>query len=175
MQQKVTQFFHNFADALTIYDYLALTLLLLLFLLCIVLAIFARNRAGLAVFFALIAFTLLVAGPFGVKIALDSIIRSNSIEITNVQKLNFSDALVIDGTLTNKGKVNFSKCDIKVSVVKEYANQYLQMLFNLKPIMTKKHTVEGIEIAQSVQFNIVIDQFTLNDGFITNAKGECYP
>jgi len=160
---------------LTIYDYLGLALLFLLFLLCILLAIFAKNKAGLALFFALIAFSLLIAGPFGIKIAFDSIIRANTIEINSIQKLNFSDALVIDGTVTNRGKVDFSKCDIKVFITKEHSNNYLQMLYNLKPIMTHKHTVEEIKILESVSFNIVIDNFKLENGFIVTAKGECYP
>ena len=175
MQHKINQYFQNFTDALTIYDYLGFVLLFLLFLLSILLAIFARNKAGVAIFFALIAFTLLIAGPFGVKIAFDKIIRANSVEITKTQILNFSDALVVDGKIQNIGKVDFSKCSVKVMVVKEYSNEYLQALFNLKPIFSHTKEVVEIPMTQIKEFNIVIDQFTLKDGFIVNAKGECYP
>lgn len=175
MQEKVTQFLYNFADALTIYDYLGFALLLLLFLLFIVIAILARARVSTALFFSLLAFMLLTVGPFGVKAGFDYLIRANDVQISNFKKLIYSDSVAVEGKLTNIGKIDFSKCLVRINIVKDVENEYLQHLYNLKPLATKMIELNKIAMNDSKSFQIVIDEFTLQKDFSVIAKGECYP
>lgn len=175
MQEKIINYFNNFAQSLTMYDYLGFAILLLVFILFIVLAILARNRIGTALFFSLFAFMLLIAGPFGVKFGFDQLIRKNSVGVEDYKKLVYSDSVTVDLNITNKGKIDFSKCEVKVFAVKDVKNSYLQHLYNLKPLARSTKVIEDIQIGQTKEFKSVIDNFTKQDGFNIRAKGECYP
>jgi hypothetical protein len=175
MQQKITRFFYDFADALTLYDYLGFVLLFLLFILCIVLAVVSSQKLFTSLFFAFLSFMLLIAGPFGVKIGFDHFIRANDVTITKFQTMHYSDSLLIQGSITNNGKIDFSHCKITLKAVKSVQNEYLQMLYNFKPYATKVIQSADIPINEVKKFEAVIDEFTLKEGFTVIGKGACYP
>jgi hypothetical protein len=175
MQQKITLFFYDFADALTLYDYLGFVLLFLLFVLCVVLAVVSSQKLLTALFFAFLSFMLLVAGPFGVKIGFDHFIRANEVEITKMQKMHYSDSLLVEGTITNIGKIDFSYCKITIKAVKAVENEHLQMLYSFKPYATKVIQSADIPMNEVENFKAVIDNFTLKEGFTVLGKGACYP
>ncbi|MGM0622428.1 MAG: DUF2393 family protein [Campylobacterota bacterium] len=176
MQEKLTQYFNDFAQALTIYDYLGFAILGLLFILCVILALLLRAKAGFALFFATVAFILLVAGPFGVKYLFDKIARAHEIEITKSQKLVYSNSLVIDASLTNKAKIDFSHCKVTFKVYVPHENRFLDFIQSLQPIAVSSHTIDKkIQIAQNVTFNHIIDEFEYEDPFSIQTKGACYP
>ena len=176
MQEKITQYFHDFAHALTIYDYLGFAILGLLFILCIILAVLLRAKAGFALFFATVAFTLLIAGPFGVKTLFDHIARANEIEIEKSQKLVYSNSLVIEASLTNSAKVDFTSCEVRFRVYTPNENRFLNLISRFQPIIVSSLTLEKkIPMGKTVTFDHIIDDFEYDDAYAIQTKGVCYP
>jgi len=176
MQQKAIAFFNDFTASLTLYDYLGFVLLGLFFIFFIILSIVVRKKPLAALFFGLFACTILVAGPLGVKEIFDRLIRSAEISLDNVQKLHYSNALIIEGSLQNSGKIEYSKCSVHIRIYQDRKNKYLNYVQKFLPLYTKKVQLQGpIAKMQSQSFETTIEQFNYSNDYKVNVYGECYP
>ena len=176
MQEKVVVFFNSFIQSLTIYDYLGFALLGLLFLLLIILAILMRSRTAIVLFFTFVAFMLVTAGPFGVKYGFDHLVRSSEVTVDKAQKLQYSSALLVEGKITNTGKIDYSKCEIGFKVVQPADNKALALLHWLRPIAYSHLVVDKkLQRGQSEGFEHMIDGFTYEDAFEIKTIRKCYP
>ncbi len=175
-QKLITDYFNDFVSAMTLYDYLGMALLVLFFIFFIVLAVSLRQKTAAAIFFSLLAFVTLLAGPFGVKEGFDELIRKTDTTISEYKKLNYSNALVVKGKLKNSGKIDFSRCKLHVRVLKVSDNKYMNYLNRLRPVATKTQPLDkALAKGDDISFDVIIDNFTYQNDFNVTAKGECYP
>ena len=99
----------NYITHFSMYDYVAYAWLILLFFITILLAtVLSKKTPFFSVFLLIVSLVLLFVGPFVLKHYLDKTLRPTKIEINLVQKLNFSDTLIVDGYITNLSKRKFS-------------------------------------------------------------------
>ena len=129
MKEKAIAFIH----LLILYDYILFGAVIALFILFLLLAILIRHRIGLSIFFILLAFVFLLLGPtLGYKM-MHSFLYKNSIKITTIKQLEFTDALLIEGDLTNTSKLEFLTCKIKAAAYKVSGKKILDMIYPYKP------------------------------------------
>ncbi|MEA3522929.1 MAG: DUF2393 family protein [Campylobacterota bacterium] len=129
MKQKIIAFI----DGLILYDYILFGAVILLFILFLILAILLRRNVAISVLSVFIAFLILILGPtLGYKI-MHQFLYKNEVNITKVKKLEFTDALLIEGILKNSSKMDFLTCKIKASAYKVSGNTIQDMIYPFKP------------------------------------------
>jgi hypothetical protein len=129
MKQKLIAFI----DGLILYDYILFGAVGLLFILFLILAILLRRKVGISVFSVLLAFLVLLLGPtLGYKM-MHQFLYKNEVTITKIKKLEFTDALLIEGTLKNSSKMDFLTCKIKAGAYKVTGKTIPDMIYPFKP------------------------------------------
>jgi hypothetical protein len=122
-----------FIDSLILYDYILFGVVALLFILFLILAIVLRNRVGISIFIILLAFATLLLGPtLGYKFMHDFLFK-NSVKITTIKQLEFTNALLIKGTITNNSKMKFLTCKIKAGAYKVTGKKIPDMIYPYRP------------------------------------------
>jgi len=156
------------------YDYVLFGISGALFLLVLFLAILLREKVGLSLFLVLLSFIILIAGPImGYNYIHANIYKTEISELT-IKKLEFSQAVVIKGTLTNLGKVNFKKCEISSSAYKGASNFLEEIVFPLKPFMKRSIIEEEIiDINNSIDFKLLLEPFTYSNEYNISLKVNC--
>ncbi len=102
-----------------IYDYAAYIWLILLFFFTVLLSIVLARRAPvISLLLVVISLLLLFIAPFTLKHYLVKYIRVSSTQTLLIKKLNFSDTLIVTGSLTNLSKNSFSTCSVSIGVIK---------------------------------------------------------
>jgi len=166
----------NYITHFSMYDYVAYAWLILLFFITILLAtVLSKKTPFFSVFLLIVSLVLLFVGPFVLKHYLDKTIRPTKIEINLVQKLNFSDTLIVDGYITNLSKRKFSICTIHVEVIKKGKNSLQDILNKLKPIR-KKSTIlkDAVDKNSTDSFRVVFNNFTYSKDFNVSVGSSCY-
>jgi len=169
VKEKLTAFI----DALNLYDYLFFGGVFFVFLLFILITILLRKHIFLALLFLLSGFTLVLLSPtLGYK-EFHTYLYKNKITLLSYKKLHFSDAVVIEGNLTNESKFDFTECTIYASVFKVTKNKYKNILYKLKPL--KKMTIVQTDIKkkQTRYFKMIIDPFTYEKDFNVTIGSLC--
>jgi len=164
----------DFINHLLIYDYLLFGGIFILFILLLVLAIALKNKMGLAIFMVLLAFGVLTIGPVVGYIKLHQYLFKNKISLYEVKALEFTEALLIKGEITNSSKRPFQECTIYVGVHKVSHNQYLDRLYPSLPF--KKGSlklVEHIKPGESAPFKLFVEPFRYTKDYNITIKGEC--
>ncbi|MEA1983412.1 MAG: DUF2393 domain-containing protein [Campylobacterota bacterium] len=169
MKSKITAF----VDGLIMYDYLLFAGSFFLFFLFIILAILLRKRLLLGVFFVLFGFSILLIGPTLGYVKLHEYLFKNSTKLISQKKLNFSDAVVVIGSITNESQKNFSSCKITASAYKVTSNKYRNYLKKLKPFKKMSIVVEDIEISTSKEFKIIVEPFTYARDYNISLGADC--
>lgn len=159
-----------------VYDYVAYAWLILLFFVAILLAIFIAKKSPLfSIFTVLISLILLFVGPFVIKNYLDQYLRPTHNTVMLVNKLTFSDALVVTGEVKNISKINYSICNIEITVLKS-SDGYIQTTINkLKPL--RKQTIfidEPLDINATKDLRIVFDNYTYAEDVNVSIDSKCY-
>lgn len=170
MKDKITDFIHH----LLIYDYLLFAGVILAFLLILILAIVLRNRLGLAVFLVLLAFVVLTVGPIVGYLQLHRVLFANTVQTEQIKKLEFTEALLIRGTITNASKRPFSECTLNAGVHKVKHNRYIDPIYPHIPFRKSALVVPGpIEPGKSVPFKLIIEPFRYTSDFNVTLKADC--
>ncbi len=166
----------NYINHFTIYDYFAYAWLILLFFTLLVLAIMLSKKTPLfSVFLVLLSFTLLFVGPFALKSYLDNTLRKTEVSTKNVQKLHFTNTLIVQGEVKNLSKRELNLCSIDVKVIKLGKNSFQNFLNRLKPIRKKSITLKKrLDINSSIEFKVVFDNFNYTKEFNTSLSSKCY-
>lgn len=176
MLKNLKQRLIDYTESLTTYDYAAFGWLLFLLVTLILLAIIlSKKKPKLASFFIFVTFIMMFIAPIGLKIFLDETIRKVEIVDQNHTALQFSKALVITGSVENKGKIDFNKCYIKTNIIKVSDNKYKNIFNYLKPI--RKRTIildEQISQNQSKEFKVVFEKFNYPKEYTVTVSAECY-
>jgi len=172
IKYRFLDYFHH----LTVYDYFAYTLVLVFFIFSILLSIMIGKKfPKIAIFYLFLSFLLTVSSPIMIKIFFDKTAKKVEILELKIKRLNFAKMLVVRGKLKSKAEVDFKKCRVFVSVIKEDSNKYKNILNNLKPkrylsILLNKALKRG----DSLDFKMDIKDFHPTYKYKTKVYGECY-
>jgi hypothetical protein len=170
MKAKIIDFIHH----LIIYDYLLFGGIFILFLLLLIIAIVVRHKLGFAIFFVLVAFGLLSAGPVGGYIALHNYLFKNSLKIHEVKALQYTKALLIKGDINNTSKLPFKECTLHVGVYKVTHNHYLDRIYPYIPFKKSSMVVqEKILPKQSTPFKFIVEPFRYSKDYNITIKADC--
>jgi hypothetical protein len=166
----------NYLTHFTMYDYMAYSWLILIFFVSLLLSIFlAKKSAVFSVLILLISLSLLFAGPFMIKNYLDKQLRANETKTTMIKKLNFSDAMIVEGEVKNLSKNTFTICSVEISILKIDAGFFQNFKNQLKPLMKQTISVNNpIDINMSEKFRVVFDGYTYNEDVNVSVKSNCY-
>jgi hypothetical protein len=163
-----------FIDQLLIYDYLLFGTVIALFILLLLLAILLRKKTALAISLVFIAFLTLILGPTVGYLQLHKFLFSTNSRITEVKELEFSQAIVIKGELSNTSKHQFSTCKIRADLYKVSGNTYLDLLYPLNPFK-KMSILQDVNLSpgQSSDFKMIVEPFTYSKEYNVSIQTEC--
>jgi len=165
---------HDFIASLHLYDYIVFGISGALFVLILLLAILLRKKAILSLVLVLVAFIILVALPIGGYNYIHTQLYKTELTNLNIKRLEFSEAVVIKGTITNRGKQNFSKCSISSQAYKGASGLLQELIYPLKPF--QKVSIlkqEELGIGQSLDFKLVMEPFTYTNEYNISMKVNC--
>ncbi len=156
------------------YDYIFFATSSTLFLLLLVLAIILREKTVLSLTLVLLAFIILIAGPvLGYQYVHSTLYKTEITEL-NIKKLEFSQAIIIKGKLTNQGKQSFKECKISSKAYKGPTNFLEEIVLPLKPFLKMSIIQTDIlDINQSREFKIILEPFTYENEYNISVKASC--
>ncbi len=161
-------------DSLTKYDFMAIGWILFLSLLLFVLAALIKRKA---ISYTLLAFGLIsiFIGLPAVKYIMDGYLRASKVHVLDKKLLRYSKSLVVKGTVENRSRLDFRRCDLALLIYRKYDNPLKQTAAFLKPIAVRiKHIDTPIKKDETKHFQIIVDHFTTRD-FNLNVLSRCYP
>jgi len=165
---------HDFIASLHLYDYILFGISGALFVLILLLAILLRNKAILSLILVLLAFIILVALPISGYKYIHGQLYKTELTNLNIKRLEFSEAIVIKGTITNQGKVDFHKCTIGSQAYKGASGFLQEIVYPLKPFQKVSIVKqEELGIGQSLDFKLVMEPFTYTDEYNISMKVNC--
>jgi hypothetical protein len=170
MKQKIIAFI----DGLILYDYILFGGVIALFILFLILAILLRRHVGLSVFIILLAFIILLLGPTLGYIQLHKFLYKNEIKITEIKKLKFTNALLIEGNLKNISKMSFHTCKIKAGAYKVSGKKIPDMIYPFKPFKhgyLKLDTI--IKPDETKSFKLFIEPFNYKKDYNITIGANC--
>ena len=163
----------NFIDGLIPYDYILFGSVLALFVLFIVLAILLRKKITLALFLVLLAFATFLLGPTLGYVTMHKFLFKNHTELISQKKLNFSQAVVVKGTITNDSNFDFKSCRITASAYKVTPNKYKNYVYKLKPFKKMSIFENDIKKGETREFKIIVEPFTYNRDYNISLGANC--
>jgi len=171
---KLKEVFQDFAQTLHMYDYVLFGVSGALFLVLLFLAILLRNKVGLSLLIVLISFIILIAGPIVGYNLIHGSLYKTKISDLSIKKLEFTQAVIIKGTITNLGKENFKKCKISSSAYRGAHNVLEEWVYPLKPFIKRSIIKEEqIDINSSIDFKILLEPFTYSKEYNISLKVNC--
>ena len=162
-----------FLDQLILYDYLLFGGTILLFILFLLLAVLLHKRVLLFFVMVLLAFGVIIAGPTVGYTKLHAFIFKNSVSISEAKALEFTEALLVRGTLTNDSKRDFNVCKISVGAYKVANNFFLDTLYPLNPFQKASILLEHIPPGQEIDFKLFIEPFSYSWEYNISIGSEC--
>lgn len=163
----------TFIDGLITYDYILFGVSFILFILFIILALLLRKKLFIALVFILFGFASLVLGPTLGYIQMHKYLFKNSTKLLSQKKLNFVEAVVVKGTITNESKFDFTECKITAEVYKVTKNKYRNYLFKLKPFQKMSILEYDVQKGQTREFKIIVEPFRYKKDYNISLKGHC--
>jgi len=174
MKQQINEFIQN----LVIYDYILFGATFFLFILLIVLAIVLRGKMALAMLSILMAFLVLILAPTLGYTQMHTFLYKTEAQIDSIKKLEFTPALVINGTYTNHSNFNFTTCKIKAKVFKVATNEMLasikNSLFPFNPFAKETIIVnKDIKPNESNTYKLIIEPFNYQKDYNVSVGISC--
>lgn len=164
----------NFVATLHDYDYILFAISGALFFLILLLAIILRHRTGLSLLLVFISFVIIIAGPIIGYNYIHATLFKTEISDLTIKRLEFSEAVVIKGNLTNLGKQPFHKCTISSKAYRGATNFLEEMVYPLKPFLKMSIVKEeDINVSQSVDFKMILEPFTYSKEYNISIKANC--
>lgn len=165
--------FQDFADGLIAQDFVLFGSVLLLFIFLIVLALVIRRKLKTAIFLVLLAFTIVIITPSYGYIKLHQYLFKNKVELLSQKKLNFVEAVVVKGNITNIATRDFAKCQITAYASKASSNKLKNYLYELKPFQKMSITIDELLRGQTKEFKIIVEPFTYQYNYNISVEAEC--
>lgn len=97
----------------------------------------------------------------------------NSTKIISQKRLEFMDAIVLKGSLTNESNFDFSSCKITARVHKKSKNELKNYIYQFKTI--KKMTIIKKDISKesSMNFKMILEPFTYSKSYNISLGAKC--
>lgn len=169
MKEKIT----NFVNGLIPYDYMLFGGIFFLFILLLIIAILFRNRMGLSIFFLLLSFIILILGPvIGYKVMHAQLFKATP-KLHSQKKLEFVEAIVVRGSLTNESEFDFKSCKITAKVHKVSKNDLKNYIYQFKTLKKMSIVKENIPKGSSVDFKILVEPFSYSRDYNVTLGAKC--
>ncbi len=162
-----------FIDQLMLYDYLLFGGTVLLFILLLILALLLRRRLALALTCVLGAFAILVLGPTIGYVQLHNYLFKHETALTDVKALEFTDALLVRGTLTNTSKRDFERCRVSADVYKVVNNAVLDLFSPFIPFKKGTVVTQPLPKGETAEFKIFVEPFGYTKEYNVSIGAEC--
>ena len=162
-----------FLDTLIMYDYILFGASFTLFVLFIILGIVLRQKVALAVFLVLLAFAILLLAPTLGRVFMHDYLFANTATLISQKKLEFTEAIVVKGTLVNDSRFNFEECKITAHVHKVSKNALKNYLFQFKTIKKMSILEYDIQKTTSRDFKIIVEPFRYKRDYNITIGAKC--
>jgi hypothetical protein len=97
------------------------------------------------------------------------------VELTTAHQLIYSDTLIIQGHLSNHGKIDFTQCQINAYVYPKTDAGFMGFMQTLKPLrQTSISLDEPPTQNEQVSFELIWENMRLGEDQNLSVKGECY-
>jgi len=169
MKEKLLDFLHS----LSTYDFLYFAAVLVGFILLILFSLLLRKKPTIALLMLLCSLLELSLAPTIGFNYFHNYLYTNKITIEKAFKLQFVNAVLIEGNITNQSNFNFKSCKIKATILKDTHNRYKNLIFRLKPITTKTLIVKDIPKGADATFKFLIEPFKYQKDFNVSVDGVC--
>jgi uncharacterized SAM-binding protein YcdF (DUF218 family) len=169
MKEKIIAFVHGLIS----YDYILVGGVLFLFLLFLILAIILRNRTGLSIFLILLSFAILFLGPTLGYVEMRKYLFKNEVAMDSQQRLTFTPAIVVRGSLKNESQLDFKSCVITASALKASSSALKNFVYSLKPLKSKSIVELGLAKGDTRIFKIIVEPFTYQNDYNISLKASC--
>jgi len=163
----------TFVKELIVYDLILFGSSFILFILLIILGIILRQKTAIAVLIVLLSFSILFLVPTLGYIKMHEYLYKQKTELLSEKKLNFNNAIVVKGLITNESKRFFKKCSIKASAIKVTPNKFKNFIFSFKPIVTSIITEQNIEIGETREFKIIVEPYNYKGDYNIIIGAKC--
>lgn len=169
MKEDLQYFLHH----LIVQDYILFGVALTLFVLMLVLTLLLRRSLLASMLFLLLSFASLFAIPTLGYSAMHNYLFAHKVEINKIKALEFTNALIIKGQISNESKRNFSTCKISVGVYKVAHNALLDALYPLNPFKKQSIITSGIDKNSTIEYKVVVDNFNYQKDYNASVKAAC--
>jgi hypothetical protein len=169
MENKITAFI----DELIIYDYILFGAVIGVFFLLIIFAILLRKKSTLAMFTTLLALLVLLLGPTLGYIQMHQYLYKNSIKLVSQKKLEFVEAIVVKGTLSNESERDFESCKITANVHKVSKNSFKNYIYQFKTLKKMSILKENIPKGSTTNFKILVEPFRYSRDYNISLGANC--
>ena len=160
-------------DGLIMYDYILFGSVFVLFIVFILLGLLLRKKLFLAVTFILLAFFILILGPTLGFIKMHEYIFENSTVVTSQKRLQFTQAVVVRGSVTNTSNLDFKSCEITAKAHKVSANALKNYLYKYKKIKEMSVIETDIKKGETRDFKIILEPFTYTKDYNISIGADC--
>ena len=169
MEAKITAFI----DGLIKYDYILFGGVFILFILLIIFAILLRKKTFLAVMLLILSFLVLILGPTFGYIKMHRFLFKNSVVMSSQKKLQFTQAVVIKGNITNESKFDFESCKITAKAHKVSSNILKKHIYKFKTIQKMSILESDIMKGETRDFKMIMEPFTYSKDYNITLGAEC--
>ncbi len=164
----------SFVATLHDYDYILFAVSGGLFFLILLLAIVLRKKVGLSLLLILVAFVIIISGPILGYNYIHSTIFKTHISDLSIKRLEFSEAVVIKGTLTNLGKQAYKKCTLSSKAYRGATNFIEEIVYPLQPFQKMSIVKEeDINVSDNINFKMILEPFTYSKEYNISVKASC--
>ncbi len=170
MKEKLIVFFHG----LILYDFILFGATGALFILLIILAVILRHRTAISITSIALGFIILILAPTLGYIKMHDYLFKNDIHVTQIKALEFTDALLIQGTLTNSSKRSFTTCAIKAGAYKISGNAFMDTFLPFAPFKKGSRTLDTIMEPNATQsFKLFLEPFHYSKEYNITIRASC--
>lgn len=162
---------------LGLYDYLAFGWLIITFFILVFLSILvARKSSALSLLIIIISLIVFVVSPFLIKLKLTEIQRPVSTQLESLQKLTYSDTLIVNTTIFNHSTKDLRQCLVTTAIIKDIPTSGYRFYLNwLNPIDNQSILVsELLPKEGSMEYRAIFDDYTYEGNVTALIHAECY-
>ena len=169
MKAKITAFLNGLIS----YDYMLFGGVLVLFLLLISISIVLRKKIGLSIFIMLLSFIVLFVGPTIGYMKMHEYLFKSTTKLVSKKKLNFTQAVIVKGSLSNESNFYFKSCKITASAYRVTGNKIKDFVYKYKPFKKMTITEYDIDKNRTINFKIIVEPFTYSKDFNISLGATC--
>jgi hypothetical protein len=163
----------TFVKELIVYDFILFGSSFILFILLIILGILLRHKTAIAVLVVLLSFSILFFVPTFGYVKMHEYLYKQKTELLSEKKLNFNNAIVVKGLITNESKRFFKRCSIKASAIKVDANKLKNYIYSFKPIVSCQITEQNIDVGETREFKIIVEPYNYEGDYNITIGAKC--